>query len=87
MQTGNIHSVTAQLAYRSNTMRRSIPFQYNLSFDNTEGSYVFKEVRFNEGQLGGPLYAIESLNSEEAYREMERLVDRINLCLMSSNRG
>lgn len=65
-------------------MHGSIPFQYGLSFDSGKGSYVFKEVRFNEGKLGGPLYATESVNSEEAYKEMESLVGRIDECLVNN---
>lgn len=84
VQIGNIYSVTGQLAYRASSMHGSIPFQYGLSFDGGRGSYVFKEVRFNEGKLGGPLYATESVNSEEAYREMESLVGRIDECLVNN---
>lgn len=78
---GDVYSTTAQGAYRSVSLRRSIPFQYNLSIIPGNGIYRFEQIRFNEGQLGGPLYASTSFNSEQAYNEMEAISKRVYDCL------
>ncbi|MCK2046690.1 hypothetical protein [Chromohalobacter moromii] len=76
-----VYSVTGQSAYVSNSLRRSIPFQYSLSLRPEEGVYRFEKIRFNEDEVGGPLFASEAVDAEKAYAEMEAIVGRIQSCL------
>lgn len=79
-----VYSVTAQSAYRSDSLRRSIPFQYGLSVSPRDGIYRFENIRFNEGQLGGPLFASEAIDADRAYTEMESIAGRVYACLAGS---
>lgn len=75
------YSVTAKTVYISEGMKRSIPFQYSLTLTPEEGTYLFEDIRIHEGELGGPLPAGNAFNGEQAYAQMESIVERIQDCL------